>query len=87
MLIEFQVVGDAFVAVTFIRNALSMIFVFCLSPWIAATGLENMFIAVAGIAFAINCITIPMIIWGKKARSLTAARYVTLAEARRHQMR
>ncbi|KAL4894705.1 major facilitator superfamily domain-containing protein [Aspergillus ambiguus] len=82
-----DMVGDAFVAVTFIRNGLSMIFVFCLSPWIAATGLENMFIAVACIALAINSITIPMIIWGKKARRATAARYRILAQSRRHQFR
>ncbi|KAL5356095.1 major facilitator superfamily domain-containing protein [Aspergillus floccosus] len=82
-----DVVGDAFVAVTFIRNGLSMIFVFCLSPWIAATGLENMFIAVACISFTINGITIPMMIWGKKARRAAAGRYRTLAQARRHQPR
>ncbi|KAI9375929.1 major facilitator superfamily domain-containing protein [Aspergillus egyptiacus] len=70
-----EILGDALVGVAFVRNGLATAFVFALTPWIEATGLENMFISVAWIAMALQLTIIPMIIWGKTMRGWTAARY------------
>lgn len=79
MLTSSQIVGDAFVAVVFVRNGVATIIVFALAPWIKATGLDNMFISAACLSIGIGLITIPMIVWGKKARVMTARRYKELA--------
>lgn len=70
-----QIVGDALTAVVFVRNALAVVVSFCLSPWLDGMGLQNMFILIGCLATVLLMIPIPMIIWGKKARILTAERY------------
>ncbi|KAK5116327.1 hypothetical protein LTR85_009299 [Meristemomyces frigidus] len=76
-----EVIGDALVAVTFVRNALATMVVFALTPWINSMGLYDMFICAACIAWAMYGLTIPMLIWGRTWRVQTAARY------RRHILR
>ncbi|KAK4550296.1 hypothetical protein LTR36_003263 [Oleoguttula mirabilis] len=76
-----EVIGDALVSVTFVRNALATMVVFALTPWINSMGLYNMFICAACLAWAMYSLTIPMLIWGRTWRVQTAARY------RRHLLR
>ncbi|PYH42370.1 MFS general substrate transporter [Aspergillus saccharolyticus JOP 1030-1] len=75
-----DIVGDALVGVAFVRNGLSTVFVFALTPWIEATGLVNMFIAVACIATGTLLSLIPMIMYGKRMRVWTATRYRAMAQ-------
>jgi hypothetical protein len=75
-----QITGDAFVAVVFVRNAFATAIVFALNPWISKLGLYNMFVCAACLGLSIGLLTVPMIIWGKKARNLTAMRYKMLAD-------
>ncbi|EGU81784.1 hypothetical protein FOXB_07708 [Fusarium oxysporum f. sp. conglutinans Fo5176] len=48
-----EIVGDAMVAVTFTRNICSTMFIFALPPWIAAAGLQNVFITMSVLITAI----------------------------------
>ena len=73
-----QLVGDALVGVVFIRNVLSVIVLFTLTPWVNGMGIQNVHILIAFIIFAILLLPIPLLIWGKKARIATAKR-VSLA--------
>ncbi|KAF4539041.1 MFS transporter [Lasiodiplodia theobromae] len=74
-----ELVGDALVGVTFMRNALATIIVFALTPWIEAIGLRNMFLNVGCLSFGICLTTIPMMVYGKKMRSLTKEKYFRMA--------
>jgi len=61
--------------VTFVRNALAAAVVFALTPWVDSMGLYDMFICASILAWAVYLLTIPMLIWGWKWRSQTAAEY------------
>lgn len=70
-----DVTGDCFVAVAFVRNGIATAFVFGITPWIEGVGLYAMFATIGGISIVIFLLTIPMIIFGKRARKATAERY------------
>lgn len=72
--------GDALVAVAFVRNIFATVIVFALAPWIAGLGLHGCFTSVGCLALALNLTTLPMIIWGKKFRIMCAERYAKMAE-------
>ncbi|KAL3455723.1 major facilitator superfamily domain-containing protein [Aspergillus heterothallicus] len=74
-----EIIGDALIGVAFVRNGLATIFVFALTPWVDATGLTNMFIAVACVATAMMLSMIPMMVYGKRLRAWTAGRYREMA--------
>ena len=40
-----QIVGDSLVALTFVRNMLSTIFVFAMVPWVQSVGMANVFVS------------------------------------------
>ncbi|KAL4954405.1 MFS general substrate transporter [Aspergillus filifer] len=73
-----DIVGDALVGVV-VRNGLSTIFVFAVTPWIEGSGLRNMFITAACIAMGTLLVFIPMIMYGKRLRVWTATRYREMA--------
>lgn len=62
------------------RNILSLIVLFVLTPWVEGMGLQNTHIICAVIAFVIYLLPIPLLIWGKAARKATAASYKKMAE-------
>ncbi|KAH6999116.1 sugar transporter [Ilyonectria sp. MPI-CAGE-AT-0026] len=67
-----DVIADALVAVTFFRNAFSILIMFTITPWLNAMGIKNLFILLACVVFAILALVFPMIVWGKKARYRTS---------------
>ncbi|CAI7586373.1 unnamed protein product [Penicillium viridicatum] len=73
-----EITGDAFTAVAFMRNAVSIAIPFATTPWIQRNGIQNMFIACGMMSLAINCLIIPMIIWGKSARRALTNRYLDI---------
>lgn len=75
MLIYGQVIGDAVVGITFLRNAFATIFIFVLTPWATAVGLGNVFLVVSIILILIFLFSLFFIWHGKKLRVRTAARY------------
>lgn len=74
-----QIVGNALVGVVFTRNAISVVVLFALTPWIEGMGLRDMHILVAVLCFLFLLIPVPLIIWGKKSRLASAASYRRMA--------
>ncbi|KAJ5498090.1 Major facilitator superfamily domain general substrate transporter [Penicillium expansum] len=75
-----EITGDAFTAVAFMRNAVSIGIPFAISPWIQRNGIQNMFIACGMMSLAITGTIIPMIVWGKSARRALRGRYLDIVE-------
>ncbi|KAK5043479.1 hypothetical protein LTR84_011948 [Exophiala bonariae] len=73
-----EIVADALVAVAFVRNGLSMVVVFVLTPWIAGMGFRNSFTLIGCLALFINLLCLPMIYFGKRWRVACAERYETM---------
>ncbi|KAJ5347546.1 uncharacterized protein N7506_000799 [Penicillium brevicompactum] len=73
------IIGDALVGVIFMRNILSVIVLFVLTPWVNRMGMRDLHILVAVIAFIILLMPIPLLKWGKQARIATASRYRKMA--------
>ncbi|KAJ5338232.1 hypothetical protein N7452_004960 [Penicillium brevicompactum] len=67
--------GEAFTAVAFMRNTVSIGIPFAITPWIERQGLQNMFIVCGMISLGVTASIIPMVLWGKPARRAFAARY------------
>ncbi|KAL2829356.1 MFS general substrate transporter [Aspergillus pseudoustus] len=74
-----DIIGDCLVAVTFCRNALSIVILFSLNPWIELNGLRNVFIVLASLTTFVLLLSVPMVIWGKRFRVRACDRYRLLA--------
>ncbi|KAI1372760.1 MFS general substrate transporter [Hypoxylon crocopeplum] len=70
-----EIVGDALVALTFSRNTLSTVFVFAMTPWIAAVGMSNVFNTIGAIGAAVLLFSFVFIWKGKEWRFQHAQRY------------
>jgi hypothetical protein len=70
-----QILGDALIAVVFVRNGLAMAIRFSFTSWLAGMGIQHTFILIGGIAFATMIMPIMLLIYGKSARVRTAAKY------------
>jgi len=77
-----ELVLESMVCVAIINNTISCIFTFTCSLWLAASGTENTYIALAVINFGVSMLAIPMIIWGKDARRWTKKWYLEFLEVR-----
>ncbi|KAL1594383.1 hypothetical protein SLS60_010143 [Paraconiothyrium brasiliense] len=75
-----ELTGPSFVAITFIRNAISNALPFSVTPWMAAMNLQNMFILSGAISFSVNGTTGVFVVYGKRIRRRLAPRYYTLIE-------
>lgn len=62
------------------RNIISLIVLFVLTPWVNGIGLQNTHIICAVIAFVVYLLPIPLLVWGKAGRRATAKRYRKMAE-------
>ncbi|KAL5333331.1 MFS general substrate transporter [Aspergillus crustosus] len=70
-----DIIGDALVGVTLIRNAFSTAFIFALTPWEDAIGIKWVLVTILLIACAILSFFGVLIRYGKMFRERTAARY------------
>jgi hypothetical protein len=61
--------AEAFAIMSFVKNMFSFGMTFYCNDWIAVQGVRNTFFVVGGITIAITLTTIPMYIFGKRARS------------------
>jgi MFS family permease len=70
-----DMISDAFIGIVVVRNIMSMVVTFCLSPWIDLNGLRNVFI-IAGCLSLVPLVVTPfMIKYGKHLRRLSADKY------------
>ncbi|KPM45246.1 hypothetical protein AK830_g1281 [Neonectria ditissima] len=70
-----QVIGDALVGVTVVRNTFSAAFIFAVTPWVAAVGIKWVIITIVLITTVILMFTAVLIKWGRAFRAHTAERY------------
>ncbi|CAG8039809.1 unnamed protein product [Penicillium olsonii] len=75
-----DITGEAFTAVTFMRNAVSIGIPFAITPWMERQGTQNMFIVSGFVSLAVSATIIPVVLWGKFYRRASAARYRELVE-------
>ncbi|KAG4441596.1 hypothetical protein IFR05_002931 [Cadophora sp. M221] len=61
--------GEAFAAMNFVKNMFAFGLVNYINDWIATQGTRNVFFVIGGLTVAASLTTIPMYIWGKRARS------------------
>ncbi|KAL3471439.1 major facilitator superfamily domain-containing protein [Aspergillus californicus] len=70
-----DILGDALIAVVFIRNGFAAIIRFAFTDWLAGMGIQNTFILIGMIALVSVVIPILLLVYGKRARVRTAERY------------
>ncbi|KAG5358660.1 putative MFS-type transporter [Yarrowia sp. B02] len=71
-----KIVSDAFIGVVVIRNGMTMMILFCLSPWVKSIGLQNTFISGGCLSLISVLLTLPMIKYGKELRRRSESRYL-----------
>ncbi|UKZ74510.1 hypothetical protein TrVFT333_002180 [Trichoderma virens FT-333] len=76
-----DMVLEGMVGVAVINNTLAMVFTFVASYWLD-TGVMDTFIELGVLGFVILMLSLPMIIWGKRARRWTKQRYLNFLEIR-----
>ncbi|KAH6967707.1 serine/threonine kinase 16 [Ilyonectria sp. MPI-CAGE-AT-0026] len=70
-----EIIGDALVGVTVVRNTFSTAFIFALSPWVAAIGIKYVLVTILLIACGILMLFGVFIRYGKTFRERSASRY------------
>ncbi|KAH6880421.1 serine/threonine kinase 16 [Thelonectria olida] len=75
-----EVIGDALVGVTVVRNTFSTAFIFALSPWIAAIGIKYVLVTILLIACLILMVFGVFIRYGRTFRERSASRYEYYAQ-------
>jgi hypothetical protein len=61
--------GEAFATMNFIKNLFAFGLTFYVNGWIESQGVRNCFYTIGGITIGVTLLTVPMYIWGKRARS------------------
>jgi MFS family permease len=77
-----EMVLEGMVGISVINNTIGMVFTFATSPWLAASGTQNTFIAIGVLDFVLIMLTAPMMIWGKQCRRWTRERYENFVQIR-----
>ncbi|OGM50715.1 hypothetical protein ABOM_000540 [Aspergillus bombycis] len=75
------VAPEALVLINIFRNLIGMTFVFAVQPWLIHSGYGNAYIQMMAMGLIAHLTVIPMMIWGKQLRAMTAGRYVRMVEA------
>lgn len=65
---------------TFVKNLFPTIMVFALTPWIVSVGIANVFITLTVIFTAILLCSVFFLVYGKRFRIKSAARYLKYAD-------
>ncbi|KAF2153876.1 major facilitator superfamily transporter [Myriangium duriaei CBS 260.36] len=69
------ILGDALVGVILVRNGLSVVILFALTPWLDAMGVQNLTILLAMLVLVLLMLPVPLLIWGKKLRVWSTPAY------------
>ncbi|KAK7992060.1 MFS-type transporter [Apiospora saccharicola] len=63
--------AEAFAAMNFVKNMFAFGMTFYINDWIATQGVRQVFFVIGGITIGVVLLTVPMYIFGKRARSFT----------------
>lgn len=66
--------AEAFAIMNLIKNAFAFGLTFYINDWVATQGVRQCFFVIGGITIGVTLTTIPMYIFGKRARSLVSRR-------------
>ncbi|ODQ77295.1 hypothetical protein BABINDRAFT_15547 [Babjeviella inositovora NRRL Y-12698] len=77
-----ELVLEGMVGVAIINNTTACIFTFVCSLWLDSAGTEKSYIALAVVNFAVICLIIPFLKWGKTWRIKTKDAYLRYVELR-----
>ena len=77
-----DMVLEGMVGVSVVNNTLGCIFTFTASDWLAASGVRDCFIAISVLDFVFVMLTVPMMVYGKRCRQWTLARYQEFVKIR-----
>ncbi|KAJ5304573.1 Isovaleryl-CoA dehydrogenase [Penicillium atrosanguineum] len=80
-----DILGDALVAVVFVRNGLAMLILFAFTDWVAGMGIQNTFIVIGVLALATLAMSALLMFYGKRARVKTALKYKEFASRQQTQ--
>ncbi|RAQ49618.1 hypothetical protein AFGD_002176 [Aspergillus flavus] len=69
------------VLINIFRNLIGMTFVFAVQPWLIHSGYGNAYIQMMAVGLIAHLTVIPMMIWGKRLRAMTAERYLRMVDA------
>ncbi|KAL4960062.1 major facilitator superfamily domain-containing protein [Aspergillus stella-maris] len=61
--------SEAFATMNFVKNIFSFGLTFYVNGWISSQGVRNVFFTIGGITIGVTLLTVPMYVFGKKARS------------------
>ncbi|KAE8314346.1 MFS general substrate transporter [Aspergillus transmontanensis] len=75
------VAPESLVLINIFRNLIGMTFVFAVQPWLIHSGYGNAYIQMMGMGLIAHLTVIPMMIWGKRLRAMTAERYLRMVDA------
>lgn len=64
------------------RNVFSIWVPFTITPWMMSMGIRNMFIMMGLLSLAISLLYLPMMWFGKRARTKLAGRYAEMSQLR-----
>ena len=78
-------IGESFAGIAFLRNVFSIALIFAIVPWMKSQGLTEMFIVDGIWCYVVAALYIPLLIWGKKFRRRSAARYRRFSERKAEQ--
>ncbi|TQW01022.1 hypothetical protein V2A60_002039 [Cordyceps javanica] len=70
-----NMIGDAMVGIVFFRNALAVVLWMGIMPRIGANGTNTVFVTTSIAAAIVMLIPVPLLIWGRRGRMLTASKY------------
>lgn len=61
--------AEAFAIMNLVKNMFAFGSIFYANDWIAVQGVRNAFFVIGGTTAAVTLTTVPMYVWGKKAKS------------------
>jgi hypothetical protein len=64
--------ADAFGLINLVKNMFAFGLTFYANDWVTTQGVRSSFFLISGISIVLTLFTIPMYIWGKRARSFAA---------------
>ncbi|KAJ5273668.1 Major facilitator superfamily domain general substrate transporter [Penicillium angulare] len=73
------ILNDALISVVFVRNGFAMIIKFAFTPWLKGMGIQNTFVLIGVISLVTIVMPALLMIFGKRARISTAAKYQEFA--------
>lgn len=71
---------ESLVLINIFRNLIGMTFVLAIQPWLKSSGYGNAYLQMMAMCLIAHLSVIPMMIWGKNLRAMTATKYLEMLD-------